>query len=57
MDSNQGRSLEHLPSLPIAPAADLDPAETITPTTLPTTWAGERMDLHHVVWVLRQHAA
>lgn len=52
-----GLPLPHRHPLPVAPAAELDPDETITPSTLPTRWSGERMDLDHVVWVMLQHAA
>lgn len=50
-----GTEVPHLPALPWAEAKDLD--ADITATTLPTDWAGDRLDLDHVVWVLAQHAA
>lgn len=55
--TQDGLPVPHRPALPSQPAEDLDKDRVITPTTLPTRWNGDRMDLHHVVWVLRQHAA
>lgn len=43
-------------SLPWKPAGELDPHRRIDPTTLPPH-VTDRLDLHHAVWVLTQHAA
>lgn len=53
----EGTRVLHHPGLPRGRAEELDPERVITPTTLPTAWSGERMDLGYVVNVMLMHAA
>ena len=50
--SADGTRLEHLPAKPWQPKGDL-PGQVLSPSQ----WNGDRLDLHHVAWVLSQHAA
>jgi len=52
-----GRPIPHRPLLPWADPHGLDPAKRIDQTTLPPNVTDGRLDLHHAVFVLTQHAA
>lgn len=55
--TKDGKRLPHLQPQPWQSKEDLDPGKRITSESLPTQWNGDRLDLHHVAWVLSQHAA
>lgn len=55
--AEDGTRLRHLSKAPWQPKEDLDQKRRITVDSLPTQWNGDRLDLHHVAWVLAQHAA
>ena len=49
-----GEVLLPLPDLPWRDASEIDPDGTVSAETLPPHWYGDRLDLGHVVWVVRQ---
>ncbi|MCU1588158.1 MAG: endonuclease, partial [Frankiales bacterium] len=50
--TKDGTRLEHLPAQPRQPKGDLPRTQPLA-----SQWNGDRLDLHHVAWVLSQHAA